>query len=239
MHLSTYVNLSGQIALQQRMSTIAQNIANSNTVGYRADRVTFEAVMTDTQRLETTFVSDGDTYLDQSQGAVKFTGNPLDIAMTGESFLAVTGASGAYYSRDGRLAMSPDGTLVNLNGDPIQDSGGSTITVDAALGPVTIAGDGWIIQQGRKVAQIGLFEIDVSKGYTRAGHVGIQPQGQAKLIEDFTGRGLKQGYIEESNVNALTEMTRLIEVSRAFEAVSNMLETAQQTEGQAIRTLGG
>jgi flagellar basal-body rod protein FlgF len=239
MHLSTYVNLSGQVALERRMATIAQNIANAQTVGYRADRVTFESVMADTAQLETTFVSDGETYLDETQGSVKFTGNPLDVALTGPLFLGVTGPSGTYYSKDGRLSTTVDGTLVNIGGDVVQDSGGSAISIDAALGQVTVSGDGWVMQQGRRVAQLGLFEIDTSRGYTRMGSVGVVPESEARPVEDFTGKKVMQGYVEESNVDSLVEMTRLIEVSRAFEAVSNMLESAQQAESQAIRTLGG
>src|SRR4051794_27330401 len=118
------VGLSRQIALQRELDVVANNIANLNTTGYKADNVTFSAVMMPLARANNfrgndrvvAFTVDRGTWLDQSQGAVEQTGNPLDIAMSGNTFLTVQTPAGERYTRNGALQINAQGQLVTSEG---------------------------------------------------------------------------------------------------------------------------
>ena len=237
METSVYVALSGQMAQAKRMETIAQNIANANTIGYRASGVQFESLSSRTGKFQTEFSSTGENFISQQAGGFTKTGGPLDVAVQGDGYLAYEGPSGTFYSRDGRIVMTPDGQLTSINGHPLLDAGGANMTVDPRGGPITISRTGGVLQDGTQRGTIGLFEIDVSAGFTRFENSGIIPAADAQAINTFARNGVMQGYLEESNVNAVNEMVRMIQVSRAFESISNLSDRAQEAERTAIQTL--
>ncbi len=238
MATSSFVSLSGQLALDRRLSTIANNIANAKTAGYRAAGVNFDAVVSSTAPFETVFASAGDNHINMSSGAFVRTGNPLDVAIQGEGFMALRSPTGTYYSRDGRLSLTESGDLINTLGHPVLSAGGAPITLDVRAGAPTIGKDGSIVQNGQKTAQLGLYQIDPSQGFTRSEGSGIIPTKPAEPVDDFLTNGFSQGFVEESNVNPVTEMVKLIQVTRAFEAASSMSDKVLDSEMEAIRTLG-
>lgn len=238
MATGSFVALSGQLALDARLSTIANNIANARTVGFRANGVTFNPLVSNTQDFDTVFASTGKNHVNLSAGGFTRTENPLDIAVHGDGFLAYTGPNGTYYSKDGRLSLTDTGELVNVQGQPIQDVGGSGITVDPKGGPIDISRDGSINQAKQKVGQIGLFAIDLNAGFTRAEGSGLVPVTPAEQLTDYANNGVIQGFVEEANVNPISEMVKLIQVTRAFEAASTYADKMLESEMDAIRTLG-
>lgn len=238
MDTSIYVGLSGQMALDQRMSTIAQNIANANTVGYRAGGVDFATIISNTPTHETAFVSEGKNHMSELSGGFTRSGNPLDVAVQGNGFLGIQSPSGTYYSRDGRLSLNAGGQLVNTSGHNLLDSGGSPIQLDPSAGAVTINKDGTIFQSGKRFGQIGLFSVDTRAGFRRVENSGVVPVTTPEPISDHSSSGILQGFVEESNVNAVTEMVRLIQVTRAFEAASSLTDKASEAQRNAIQTLG-
>jgi flagellar basal-body rod protein FlgF len=237
METSSYVALSGQLALEKRMETIAQNIANAATPGYRANGVQFSTVTSRTAPHETAFASTGANFASMAAGGMTKTDGPLDLAVQGNGFFAFEGAQGTFYARDGRLTVAPDGLLTSLNAQPVLDSGGGQIIVNPADGPVTIARNGTVMQGGVPRGIIGLFQIDLSAGFARVENSGLVPVAAAEPVTSFTNDGIVQGYIEGSNVNPVNEMVRLIQVSRAFEAISNMSERAHDAEKSALQAL--
>lgn len=238
MDTSTYVGVSGQLALERRLSTIANNVANAGTAGFRAEGVHFSTIVSKTQPFRTNFASDGSPHVDLQSGGIEKTGNPFDVAVVGEGYLSVSTPQGVAYTRDGRMQMLPGGDLVSLNGHPILDISGSPLSIDSAAGPIEISRDGMIRQGGRAAGAIGLFEVDLEKGYSRYENSGFLPKAQPQPIDDFITNGVVQGFVEESNVNPVMEMTRLISVQRAFEAVSNLLEQRDSALRETIQTLG-
>jgi flagellar basal-body rod protein FlgF len=233
-----YVGVSAQVALQRRLETIADNIANMNTVGYRATGVSFEAEIARTGDTTMNYVSPGADYLSQRIGGLVKTDNALDFAVQGNGWFGIETPAGAAYTRDGRTRVDESGTLRTLSGDPLLDAGGAPILVDGAAGAVTVSSDGMISQNGRQVGAIGLFSIDPTASLTRAENSGVVPDKPATPILDFTRAGVVQGAVENSNVDPVREMARLIEVTRAFDGVA---AEASQTEGSlqdAIKTLG-
>lgn len=238
MEVSSYVALSGQLTLEQRMATLAGNIANANTPGFKAGAVNFKTLMTNAGAGGSAFAAISENALNMSTGGMTHTSNPLDLATSGGAVLAYQSPQGIYYSNDGRLTLSPDGQLQNLQGHSLLDSSNAPLSLDPSAGEASVGRDGSIVQNGKISGQVGLFLVNLTDGYNRFGSSGIIPKAQAEPTSDFTNYGILQGYIEGSNVNAVTEMVNLIEVSRAFEAASTFADKAMEAERNAIEALG-
>jgi flagellar basal-body rod protein FlgF len=234
-----YVALSAQVALERRLETIAANVANMNTPGYRADGVSFEAQVAKAGENRLSYVSPGAGYISRRAGSLIQTGNPFDAAVQGDGWFAVDGPAGVIYTRDGRMRLSATGALESIEGNPVLDAGGAPIQLDGAGGPPTIASDGMINQGGRQVAAIGLFALDDAAKLTRAGNSGFTSDKAAQPILDFTQNGVVQGAIEGANVNPVQEMTKLIAVTRAFDGVANEVTQTENSVTDAIKALGG
>jgi flagellar basal-body rod protein FlgF len=238
MQSSLYVALSAQLTLQKRLESIANNVANSSTAGFRAEEIRFETLLSETPLDPVSFVSSGDTYLSRRAGEIAKTDNPLDVAVQGEAWLAIQTPAGTVYTRDGRMRISEAGQLETLGGHPVLDAGGAPILIEAAAGPPQIGRDGMITQNGRQMGAVGLFRIDERAHLTRYENSGVMPDQPAVPALDFTNVGLLQGYVERSNVNPVMEMSRLIMVTRALEAVTASINTAESSLEDAVQTLG-
>ena len=236
MEAGLYVLVSGQLALQRRLDTIANNVANSATSGFRAENVTFESVLS---RQAIAYANQGGTTFSMAAGGLAQTDNPLDIAIQGEAFFAISTPAGTVYTRDGRMSISPTGDLQTLEGHPILDPSGSPLQVNPGLGPVSIAPNGVISQNGRAAGSIGLFMLPAGTQLHRGNGAGLTTDVPAQPVIDFTETNIKQGYTENANVNPVQEMTRLIAVTRAFEALSSSLDQSDRKLDEAIRGLGG
>jgi flagellar basal-body rod protein FlgF len=233
-----YVAVSAQVALERRMETIADNIANMNTVGYRATGVSFAAEMAKAGETTLNYVTSGSNYLSRRTGGLVKTENPLDFAVQGDGWFGIQTPTGPAYTRDGRVRVDESGTLRTLNGDPILDAGGAPILIDSAAGPLTVSADGMISQNGRQVGAIGLFAIDADAYLTRAENSGVVPDRPARPVLDFTRDSVVQGAVESSNVDPMREMTRLIDVSRAFDGVAAEASQSESSLQDAIKALG-
>lgn len=238
MEPSIYVSLSGQLALQRRLETIANNIANGSTPGFRAENVTFDSIIDRSSAGAVTYSSSGSTALSMTSGPVVQTGNSTDVAIQGDAFLGVAALSGTVYTRDGRMQLSPTGGLTTMNGLPVLDSGGAPVQINPSRGPIQIARNGTISQNGDKVGSLGVFRTPPETKFVRHEGAGLLPDKPADPVVDFTDAGILQGYIENSNVNPILEMARLMTVQRSFEAISSSIEKSDQKMSDAIRTLG-
>ena len=238
MQTSLPVALSAQIAMERRLDTIAHNIANSRTAGFRAEEVKFESYLSNTKRSSTAFVSRGEAFLSTRAGEMTQTGNPLDLAVSGDGWLAIKGPNGPVYTRDGRMQMSVEGELQTLTGRPILDVGGAPLQLDPAGGTVEIARDGMILQNGLQVGAVGLFQMQPETRLTRFDTSGVVPDKAPTAVVEFGEIGVVQGFVEGSNVNPLLEITRLIEVQRAFEQAATLTQMSERSLDSAIATLG-
>jgi flagellar basal-body rod protein FlgF len=238
MQSGLYVALSGQVALERRLQTIASNVANMNTAGYRADGVSFEAQMAKAGDSTIAFAASGAGYISRRNGGIAKTGNPLDVAVQGDAWLAIKTPAGTVYTRDGRMTLQDSGQLTTLNGYAVLDAGGAPVLLDPSAGPPDIAGDGMISQKGNQVGALGLFSIDDGAKLTRYDNSGVIPNKPATAVLDFTSNGIIQGFVEGSNVNPIMEMTRLITVTRAFDGINSATEKSEASLSDAIKTLG-
>lgn len=234
-----YVGISGQLALERRLETIANNVANVNTTGFRSEEVRFDSVLSDAGARNVAYSRIGGTHLSRAAGGLTHTGNPLDVAVEGDAWLAVSTAAGTVYTRDGRAKISPNGELQSMTGAPFLDVGGSPIIVDPSAGEVAIGRDGRITQNDRQVGALGVFMIPETAKLERFEGSGVIPDVPAEPVVEFSRAGLVQGYLEGSNVNPVKEITRLIAVQRSFDAVTQALGLAENVHEAALRDLGG
>lgn len=235
------IGLSRQMALQRQMDVVANNIANLNTTGFKAEQLLFEEYrmpvardrdfpMLD-QRLSYTL--DWSTIHDMSSGTIMTTGNPLDVALEGEGFLVVETPEGERYTRSGSLAIAADGTLVDLMGNPVLSDGGP-ITFTPADSDITIGADGSIASSEGIKGRLRIVEFADAQAATREGSnlwAGDNPLAA-------TETRVVQGALEKSNVSGIAEMTEMIRVQRAYASLASMQEKQDDMRRNAIQRLG-
>ena len=233
-----YVALSSQIALEKRLNTIADNVANASTIGFRATGVKFEDVVSGINDKSLSFVTSGDTYISNTNGPLRETGNPFDFAIKGDAWFGIETPGGTVMTRDGRFTMTENGELLTIEGYPVLDAGGAPIQLDPRNGPPRASADGSLRQGDNLVGALGLFNFDPGPNFVRFGNSGIVPAGEPEPVVDRIDAGVVQGFLEESNVNPVLEITRLIMVQRAFENGAAMIRDTESSYDEAIKTLG-
>ncbi|WP_409561345.1 flagellar basal-body rod protein FlgF [Hyphomicrobium sp. MC8b] len=239
MQSNIYVALSAQLSLQRRLDTLANNVANVNTVGYRGEEVSFEELVSQPGKESVSFVSKGENHISTKTGEITQTGNPLDVAIRGDSWLAIQTPSGVVYTRDGRMQMNKEGVLTTLEGYPVLDAGGVPVQLNPDDPPPTINKAGTIEQAGNNLGALGLYTMPPGARLTRAEGVAVTSDIQPVAELDFLHNGVLQGYVEKSNVNPILEMTHLITLQRNFQGVSTMLSDTETSLTDALKTIAG
>ncbi|CAN1723987.1 Flagellar basal-body rod protein FlgF [Hyphomicrobium sp. 1Nfss2.1] len=237
MQSSLYVALSSQMAFQKRIETIANNVANASTPGFRREEIKFEQMLSNSANEQVAFASTGDTFIKREAGQTIHTGNPLDVAVQGDAWLGLQTPAGTVYTRDGRMQMTPEGELQSVAGYPVLDVGGAPLRINPNAGPVKIASDGMITQNGLQLGAIGLFTIAPDASLSRYDNSGVIPDKGAAPALDFNRVGVIQGHIEGSNVNPMWEMSQLIMASRSYDSVSNSINQSEDSLQEAIKAL--
>jgi flagellar basal-body rod protein FlgF len=238
-----YVGLSRQMTLQREMDVIANNVANVDTAGFKLESLMVE---TDTEHLpvdpasmslpNVNFSLDSGVVRDFSQGGLKETGGPLSMAIQGQGFFKVMTAQGERYTRDGRFQLDAQGRVVTAEGDPVQGDGGD-IVLDPLKGPPSIAADGTVSQQAQTVGKVSVVTFGSLSALTKQGG-GYYSNDSNLQPQPATGSLVRQGMLESSNVEPITQITRLIQVSRAYESIANMMDQAGQLSNSAVDRLG-
>lgn len=233
-----YLSMSGAKATMQRQDTLANNIANVSTPGFRAELQAFRAVpvqgsgaSTRVYSLETT------TGYDASAGAVTATGRNLDVAVKGKSWLTVQALDGTEaYTRGGSLELSSDGTLTTRSGLPLMGDGGPLQVPPNAA--VSIGADGTVSAKGSdgKNTAIGKLKLVTPDAPLRRGDDGLFRAADGDLSADDTAR-VQDGALEGSNVSAVESMVAMISAARQFEAQMKMIQTADADEKSAAQLL--
>lgn len=237
-----YVGLSRQMTLRRELDVIANNIANADTAGFKLEQLTVES---EPRRLPATdgggstvaFALDSGVARDFSQGALKPTGAPFDFAIEGSGFFAVAAPGGERYTRDGRFALDEQGRLVNASGHPVQGSGGGELRLDPARGPASVAADGTVSQAGVPVGKLGVVRFAAAGALAKDGD-GLYRNVSNLQPELAPEARVRQGAIEASNVQPVREITRLIEVSRAYENIARIVSQAGDLSSRSIERLG-
>lgn len=244
------VGLSRQVALGRELDVIANNIANINTSGFKADGSVFEQYISPTARADNflvpdrrvSFVQDRATWVDLSQGPLEKTNNPLDVAINGSGFFAVQTPQGERYTRNGAFQINSTGQLVTAEGFQVLGESGP-ITFQPKDKNITISEDGTIsVREGNNTATESLRGTLRVVNFAQPGQ--LQKDGSGVFLApgnvtpsaDKTSR-VVQGTIEKSNVRSVMEMTRMIEVSRSYTQVANIISQAADLQRTAIEKL--
>jgi flagellar basal-body rod protein FlgF len=241
METPTYIALSRQMTLRSQMDVVANNIANANTPGFKAEMLLMSEVeLPSDPTTELSYVQDFATARDFSPGALRPTGNDLDLAIQGNGFFAVQTPEGTRYTRVGRFELSGDGTLVTSQGYPVL-SGGSAVTLNPDDGPVNVAEDGSIStdrarngQQQQVVGKLDVVDFQNRAALTPAQDNLFDAGTEAPIAA--TGK-VAQRMLEDSNVNSIVEMTNMIEVTRNYQAVQRFLDAENDRQRRAINSI--
>ncbi len=253
-----YSPLSGAIAQERVLETIANNMANMNTVGFKGDRVTFTLLQPEPEKNyrdplppanykvgveqlmnirgnEMAYVGIADVTRDEAQGPAISTGNPTDIMIEGEGLMAVNTPDGVRYTRNGSLAVSRDGVLANKDGMPIMGEKGN-IVVRAGAFEINDSGEVW--QDKHLLDRIQLFKIKEGESLERVGdnllHYGGAPEG----ITTVAHPQMRQGFLEGSNVNAIKNLTDMIVAHRSYEAYQKAINDYDQMMQKSSNQIG-
>lgn len=227
MENSVYVGLSKQVVLRENMDIIANNVANVNTPGYRAQNMVFREYIEDPRYMkeDISMVLDHGQYQMTDPGSLKETGNPLDVALIGDGFLGIQTPGGIQYSRAGNLSMDADGIIRNARGMAVASEGGGDLVIPQDAKEIRIDRKGVISTEQGPIGQLMVRKFDNAQELNPAGN-GLYETTAAPLPADKTV--VMQGKLEGSNVQAVVEMTRMIDVLREYQAVQNMMQSEHE-----------
>lgn len=236
------IALSRQTALRNQLNVVANNMANLNTSGFKSQNLLFEeylmpiAEATEFEQQDETlsYVLDYKTHTDFDTGSFKLTGNDLDLALEGDGFFVVQLDDGTEaYTRNGAFHLDSTGQLVTSEGRPVLTTAGP-LTFTREDGLIEIAEDGTISTQLGVRGQVRVVAFEDNQELQKLGETLYQGEN-AGIPERVR---VVQGALEQSNVDGIYEVTRLIEITRAYESVAKFLKDADELRQQAISTLG-
>jgi len=240
----------GMLNDMYRLDLIANNLANVDTAGYKKDTAAFRTYMDGmmyTNSADNPFIKlspignlEGAVVLDEvkpvfTQGPVEYTGNPYDVAIDGEGFFAVDRNGDVLYTRAGNFKRNAEGFLVTNEGDYVLDESGSKIKIpDGAF----ISEDGVIYDKNnQKIAKIATVVFKNPEKLKKIGYNYFKETKESGKAS-FAKLGLKVGYIEKSNVNALREMVNMIKALRHFEVAQRSITTSDELLGKLFNNVG-
>ncbi|MFE3836771.1 flagellar hook-basal body complex protein [Pseudogemmobacter sonorensis] len=234
MDAAGYVTLGRQSGLMREMGVVANNIANLSTTGFRREGVTFAEHVARMERGPSLSMAHGNARMvDLRQAGLAQTGGAFDLGIQGEGFFLVATPEGERLTRAGSFTPSADGELVTAEGFPLLDLGAAPIVLPPGT-QVAVAEDGTISADGLPVGQIGLWRpLDPLALRHTAGS--MFDGGEIEPVETPV---MLQGFLEESNVNPVAEIARMIEVQRAYEMGQKFLEAEDNRARTLLQTLG-
>lgn len=221
-----YAAATALVSRTQELDTIANNLANASTVGYRAEENVFSAVLQDAGNAGATPLNQAinnygilsGTTLDSSQGALQRTGNQLDVAIQGPGYFVVQTTDGPVYTRSGSFQVSAHGQLVTSNGDAVMGDKG---VINMLPGPVSISADGTISSNGAVSGKLRLVQFPPNTQLTSKGNAYYAAPANTAVAS--TTSDVRQGMLESSNVNPVAGMVELITAQRSAEMMQRAL----------------
>lgn len=236
MENSLYVGLSSQVALEQKMALIANNVANINTPGYRGQNAVFKEFVSNQPRMkeDVSLVFDYGQYQMTDPGPIKLTGNSLDVALVGPGFIGVSTPEGVQYTRAGNFALNALGELVTSRGYKVADQGGGVISIPPDAKYISIDEKGVISTDQGEVSNLMVAEFKDYQKMEPAGN-GLYKTEEQPVPASETR--VLQGKLEGANVQAVVEMTRMIDVTREYQAVQRVVQSEHERQRTAIQRM--
>lgn len=234
---SVYIALSRQVMLFRDMEMTANNIANVATPGYQGEKLSFESYLVkDANNTKDAYANDARSYRDTTNGAFKTTENPFDLAIRGNAYFQVQTPLGTRYTRAGNFQINDQGTMVTVDGYPVLGADGGEITIPGNAKNVVINGAGQVSVDGEDAGQVGIMEFQNEQAMKQVGGLFFtseetpQPSETARVV---------QGALEMSNVSGVTELTRVMQLSRSVASTAKFIETIYDLQRKAAQAYTG
>lgn len=224
---SIYITLSRQMALFRDMEVTSNNIANVDTPGYKAEKLMFSEHLQKDAKQKDSYATDPLSYRDTSNGPMKMTGNPFDLAINGNAYFQVQTPLGVRYTRAGNFQVDSEGTLMTTDGYQVLGADGGQITVPQTARNIIINGGGQISADGEEVGQVGMMEFTNEQDLTRLGN-SLYSAKETPLPSESAR--IVQGALEGSNVQSVTELVRVMDLSRSVGNTSKFIEVMYDLE---------
>jgi flagellar basal-body rod protein FlgF len=238
---SLLVSISQQLAAYQSMDVIANNIANVSTPGYRREEPTFQEYLAqvpagegDSGTQTLSFVQDTGIARDMSEGPQQTTGGQFDVSLHGKGFFVVQTPSGPRYTRNGHFGLDTNGQIVDDSGNAVQGDGGA-ININPDDGDIHIGADGTLSGKNGQIAKLKVMTFTNEAALQKVGQNMFSATETPNQAVDFK---VTQGTLEGSNVQPVVEISRMIDVMRAYQATATMTQSQQDLMRQAIDKLG-
>jgi flagellar basal-body rod protein FlgF len=240
MQNATYIALSSQMALQRQMDVVANNLANASTPAFKGEEMLFSQYLVQPRGgSPLAFVEDSGTVRDLRQGPIAQTGNPLDLAIAGRGYFTVQTPLGARFTRNGHFQLDSQGQIVTSQGYPLLGLSGQPIIIPGGTHGIAVAADGTVsVGQDGSAQQASLGTIQI---VDFPAPQAVTPAANGLWVTDQTPQPatatVQQGMIEESNVQPVVELTRMMSVARESGTVKNFLDEEDQRRSNAIDKL--
>lgn len=235
-----YVALSRQMALWKQMDIVSNNMANMNTTGYKHDDAVFTSYLVQTPQAEgfgkvpVYFTMDYGQYQDFSEGAIINTGNTFDLVSRGDNFFAVETSQGEMYTKKGSFTLNANGQLVTMEGQAVLSENNEPFFFAPGEKDISIASNGDVTTENGTIGRLKLVKFaDNQKLMKVADTLFSNPAGNTMTVgaEDVQ---VVQGALEQSNVNSITEMTKMIKLQRSYEIVQSMIDEEHERLSNTI-----
>ena len=237
MENTLYIALSRQATLRREMSTVANNIANMNTTGFKGEKTMFVEHLVKSKgngRIlgdKLAYVRDIAQFRVMDEGPIIQTGNDLDVAIHGDGYFTVQTEQGTRYTRNGNFTLNAEGQLVTKSGAPVMSANGQPFFFGPTDSQIDIAADGTISTNNGELGKLDMVTFDNNQKLKKVAGGFYTSKDEPKPAENAT---LMQGAVEGSNVNPLLEMTRMIQVQRAYESASNVIDREDKRQKSVL-----
>ncbi len=259
MHEGIYIAASAGLKQGKKMEVIANNLANVNSTGYKRDRLAFKELMPpfppdsgleagrnellppDKSNSNVSYVAITDQYTDHTPGSLRETAAPLDLALNGDGLFSILTKEGIRYTRNGNFRLDTANRLVNQKGEPVLSKEGQPIVIDVPGAEISFdpsgnifAGTGLV---NTNIGSIKLVKFEDKRNLEKLGD-GLYRQNDPKAEEKPTDAIMRQGYLENSNVSSVEEMTDMMATLRLFETYQKMIQAIDSMDDQSVNNIG-
>lgn len=240
MENTSYVALSRQAALWREMEVVANNMANANTPSYKAEQMMFRDFMVKTKSDATPFgrkvdfVQDVGMLRDTREGPMTQTGAPLDISIHNEGYFVLDTPSGPRYTREGHFRLDETGMVVNSSGYPLLQTSGQPLVIAPNEAQITVTGDGTVSTENGVIGQIRVVKFGNEQALQNAGTGMYMTNDQPANIDRPQ---LVQGMLEQSNVQPVIEVTKMMDILRNYEGVQKLIDEENTRQTNALKVL--
>ena len=236
-----YAASVGAFNNQQRLDVLANNLANINTPGFKQDRLVFRVPVEPEKEggSQTSYLQGSASPIpsgartDFSQGVLRHTDNPLDLALDGTGFFCIQTPGGKHYTRNGRFTVNEDGVLATMGGYPVLGKGGE-IRIDGS--DVSVDEEGNVSVDGNEVGTLKVVSVFQPASLKKMGNTLFASGGSDE--KEAEGVKIREGYLETSNVNSIKVMTEMIDISRSYESYQKTIQFLNDATKKSVGEVG-